>query len=149
MDDKGKGVSLRQKRTGKLKISAPTLISAPASATASTVDLPSRPSTRGTSNSPTPSVVTPRPRDKSREDRTTDLVKRRYSTRFNNLPDLSGDPDAVPTLPAIPSRFAVQPPSRGSDVSTGRTPKVDPKILKDPKFKAEDCMYVTASTAIF
>lgn len=143
MDDKGKGVSLRQKRTGKLKISAPTLISAPASATASSVDLPSRPSTRGTANSPAPSLATPRPRDRSREDKTADLVKRRYSTRFNNPPDLSGDPDATPTLPSIPSRFAVQPPSRGSDVSTGRAPKLDPKVLKDPNFKAEDCTYPT------
>jgi exocyst complex component 8 len=139
MDDK-KGVSLRQKRTGKIKISAPTLISAPASATASTVDLPSRPSTRGTANSPAPSLVNPRARDRSREDKTTDLVKRRYSTRFNNPPDLSLDPDAIPTLPSIPSQFAVQPPSRGSDVSTTR-PKLDPKLLKDPKFKAEDCTY--------
>ena len=138
MDDK-KGVSLRQKRTGKLQISAPTLISAPASATASTVDLPSRPSTRGTTNSQAPSV-TPRPRDRSGEDKTADLVKRRYSTRFNNPPDLSLDPDAIPTLPSIPSQFAVQPPSRGSDVSR-RAPKLDPKMLKDPNFKAEDCAY--------
>jgi hypothetical protein len=138
MDDK-KGVSLRQKRTGKLKISAPTLISAPASATASSVDLPSRPSTRGTANSSVPSLATPRPRDRSREDKTTDLVKRRYSTRFNNPPDLSTDPDAVPTLPSIPSQYAVQPPSRGSDVSR-RAPKLDPKMLKDPNFQAEDCL---------
>jgi hypothetical protein len=146
MDEKGnKGISLRQKRGGKLgskiQISAPTLISAPASASNAT-DISSKrsqPSTLPGAGLP----GNPRPRERPRDDKTADLVKRRYSTRFTTLPtdwDSTASPvPSVPSLPTVPSQFAVQPPARGGKLIEGRTIKADPAVLKDPKFEAEDC----------
>lgn len=146
MDEKGsKGISLRQKRGGKLgsklQISAPTLISAPASASNAT-DISSKrsqPAARPGGGLP----GNPRPRERPRDDKTADLVKRRYSTRFTTLPTdwdaLAPPVPSLPTLPTVPSRFAVQPPARGGKPIEGRIIKADPAVLKDPKFEAEDC----------
>lgn len=64
---------------------------------------------------------------------TSDLVKRRYSTRFNNLPnnfDATAPP--VPSVPSLPANsFGPNerrpPPSRG-----GAAPTVDINALRDP-----------------
>lgn len=76
---------------------------------------------------------------------TGDLVKRRYSTRFNNLPS-DFDPTAppVPSVPNFdiskydrPSSSRRPPPSRdgGAAGGPGRgvPPVVDPKALRDPR----------------
>jgi hypothetical protein len=68
---------------------------------------------------------------------TSDLVKRRYSTRFNNLP-ADFDPTAPP-IPSLPNLDKYDPgrDRRGFPVSRGGTggnaPAVDLKALRDPK----------------
>src|SRR5436190_21894214 len=104
MDEKSKGISLRKNRSGKPKISAP--ISGPLPAGIAAGQLP--PSIDGAG---LPSG--PRPRERPQNgDRTADLVKRRYSTRFALTQDIGDGPPQLPTVPSIPGQFAVQPPSR-------------------------------------
>jgi hypothetical protein len=70
---------------------------------------------------------------------TSDLVKRRYSTRFNNLPsDFDATAPPVPSVPSLPSQFA-QTTDRGRGPSPGRGPglNVDVKALRDPNLQPE------------
>ncbi|KAF2672139.1 hypothetical protein BT63DRAFT_438002 [Microthyrium microscopicum] len=161
MDDKGK--SLRQKRTGKLKISNPTLISAPKAAN-NTIDLKeaaSRPSTASTTATTATSATRNRdglpgslqagaggpagglpggPRARPRNtDQTADLVKRRYSTRFQPQQDLGDAAPPVPSMPSMPKRYA-QPLQE--ETSEGRVITVDPTVLQDGKYDPD--RYVTA-----
>lgn len=71
---------------------------------------------------------------------TSDLVKRRYSTRFNNLPT-DYDPSIPPVpVPSLPNQYAYAPIS-----DRGRAPPppasvgiaVDTKALKDPNLRAD------------
>lgn len=159
--------SLRQKRGGKLKISGPTLISAPKSATSSTISIKdaaarqevSRPSTAGTSASRRDGIPgalktgaggvpgsgpIPRSRDRPANDQTADLVKRRYSTRFTNLPDYS-DTSLAPAVPQMPGRFL----AGGADDIGGRKPiQFDESLFSDPNFDAEACKYEHARSCI-
>lgn len=131
MDEKSKGISLRKNRSGKPKISAP--ISGP---------LPA-----GIVGQPLPSIdgaglpSGPRPRERPQNgDRTADLVKRRYSTRFALTQDFGAGPIQLPTIPSIPNQFAVQPPSRdGNQDIGGQRVKVDVKALRDPSLQPEQC----------
>jgi exocyst complex component 8 len=72
---------------------------------------------------------------------TSDLVKRRYSTRFANLPS-DFDPTAppVPTVPSLPRQYA---PSggqgRGASPGGGRGLTVDLNALRDPGLRPEQC----------
>jgi uncharacterized membrane-anchored protein YhcB (DUF1043 family) len=66
-------------------------------------------------------------------------VKRRYSTRFNNLPsDFDATAPPVPTLPNLPGQFA---PSnnqgRGPSPARGPGLAVDIKALRDPTLRPE------------
>ena len=70
---------------------------------------------------------------------TSDLVKRRYSTRFNNLPaDFDATAPPVPTLPTLPGQFGSSK-DRGRGPSPGRGPglSVDVKALRDPSLRPE------------
>jgi exocyst complex component 8 len=138
-----KGVSLRQKRTGKLKISQPTLISAPRAATTNTVEIASVSSQRQTPNGSTTTLASTatRPRERTRDARTADLVKRRYSTRLTGAQDLGLPDEPVPLLPSIPKQFTIPPPSRdgGSSIRSFRNQGVDIAILNDPNFDADEC----------
>ena len=78
---------------------------------------------------------------------TSDLVKRRYSTRFNQLPDFSNaDAPPMPSMPAVPAQYAApkeksRSPSRGRGVSPGRGQiDINLKQLKDPALQPEKCM---------
>jgi hypothetical protein len=148
--------SLRQKRSGKLKISAPTLISAPVSATTNTVDIQSSiissrpaPFAPGTAAAlrlvPTNASQESIPRSvistRSKDDKTADLVKRRYSTRFN-VPGQGDDGVPMPSVPALPSQFAPRKMSRDGDVpKSGRVLTVEPGVLQDGNFRPEECWY--------
>lgn len=70
---------------------------------------------------------------------TSDLVKQRYSTRFNNVPS-DFDPTAppVPSIPSLPAQYAPTD-DRGRGPSPGRGPglAVDQRALRDPNFKPE------------
>ena len=141
MDEKSKGISLRKNRSGKPKISAPISGPLPAGFAA------------GQSSQPLPSIdgpglpSGPRPRERPQNgDRTADLVKRRYSTRFALAQDFGDGSQQLPIVPSIPDQFAVQPPSRdGNQGSGGQRVKVDVKALRDPSLQPEQCKFLTRS----
>ncbi|KIW01909.1 uncharacterized protein PV09_06750 [Verruconis gallopava] len=149
-DEKEKrGISLRKKRTVKPKISAPKQISGPLPINASTDSL-SNSSVR-TKNSVErpglPGAPKPRPRPQN-GDTTADLIQRRYSTRFANLPpDFDASAPPVPSVPKITGSFAVQPPSRDGRPSTdsGTRIQIDIKALSNPGLKPDQ--YVSSLLA--
>lgn len=135
MDEKSKGISLRKNRSGKPKISAPISGPLPAGiAVGQTGQLPASINGPGLPSGP-------RPRERPQNgDRTADLVKRRYSTRFALTQDFDAGPTLLPTVPSIPGQFAVQPPSRDGNQSTGgQRVKVDVQALRDPSLQPEQC----------
>ncbi|KAK4187105.1 putative exocyst complex component EXO84 [Podospora australis] len=79
--------------------------------------------------------------------KTSDLVKRRYSTRFNNLPnDFDPTANPMPSLPSLDQYVQSQaqdrraPPSRGGESGRrvgGAAPEIDVRALRDPKLVAE------------
>jgi hypothetical protein len=146
-DDRGKGISLRKKRTDKRPkggaptISAPRQISAPmptglAAATLSSSGRPSNESSRSGKR-----LDAPRERPQ-RADKTADLVKRRYSQRITQLPSDFGNGAPMPDMPQIPDQFREAPPSRDGrppGSSDGRGIKVDKRALEDPSLKPDQC----------
>ena len=72
---------------------------------------------------------------------TSDLVKRRYSTRFNQLPNFNVAAPPVPSLPG-PSEYSSTSVPSSRDASGTATPlKVDTKALRDPKLPVESCTW--------
>ncbi|KAH8681607.1 Cullin repeat-like-containing domain protein [Xylariales sp. PMI_506] len=149
MSDERKGISLRSgnKRKTRPVISAPKQISGPIPNDGGG-DLPraaARPMAAGVG------IAAPKPRPPPASGgKTSDLVKRRYSTRFNNLPqDFDASAPPMPSMPSFdPSKYDQSqerrpPPSRGRD--TNGAPRggargavlVDVKALKDPSLSAD------------
>ncbi|KAK0643675.1 Cullin repeat-like-containing domain protein [Cercophora newfieldiana] len=135
MSDERSKVSLRSggKRKGRPTISAPRQISNPIPQDGGNM--------RGPSSRPAPEE-TPRarPRPPPNSGKTSDLVKRRYSTRFNGVP-ANFDPTANP-MPSLPTNFDKygsedRRPSRTRGGSAGSAPRVDVEALRDPKLSAE------------
>lgn len=118
MEDKGKGFSLRQKKSRQV---VPKKISAPIR---TTPQAPIRPNVNGKVETTTAN--------------TSDLVKRRYSTRFTNLPDFgSNDAPPVPSIPTLPAHLA-QPDSRPSTAQRNQKLQADADALKDPNLQVEN-----------
>ena len=140
MDEK-KGKSLRKKSGRSQKNIDPKKISAPVPVV-NTQALPShiKPSAQ------LGKYATPRERPQQ-GDKTADLVKRRYSTRFAQLPqDFHAGAPPVPSLP-IPDLHGSAPPSRDGPNRQGsyerRQFKLDPRVLSDPSLtpeRGEECM---------
>lgn len=138
-------LSLRSggKRKGRPTISAPKQISGPIPNDG--IDVPRSSGGRSMAAQAAP-VSRPRP-PPSQGGKTNDLVKRRYSTRFNNLPanyDATAPP--VPSMPSIDSARYEKPtdrrppPSRAGDSGgrpPGGPPVVDMKALRDPRLAAD------------
>lgn len=82
------------------------------------------------------------PRERNAPTETSDLVKRRYSTRYNQLPDFSnvGAPP-VPNLPGALQRRSQGGSPRRPGSSPARPLLVDNEVLKDPNLQHE--RYVT------
>lgn len=152
MSEERSKISLRKgpKRKTRPTISAPRQISAPIPNN----DGPTIPRSTGgrpvaVAAAAAAAVDAPPPRQRpppSAGGKTGDLVKRRYSTRFNNLPaDFDAEKPPVPAMPDIDlSKYdqsvnARPPPMRGPD---GAPPTVDPKALRDPRLIPEQ--YVAA-----
>ncbi|KAI1819382.1 exocyst complex component EXO84 [Xylaria intraflava] len=138
MSEERSKISLRKgpKRKTRPTISAPRQISAPI-----LNDGPTLPRATGGRPAAVPSDGSPpRPRAPPTRGKTGDLVKKRYSTRFNNLPaDFNAEKPPVPAIPAIPNldlssygqpMSSRPPPLRGPD---GAPPVVDTKALRDPR----------------
>lgn len=126
-----RGLTLRKKRKDRPTISAPQNASGPGI---------TRPTPQPTKAGNDALTV---PRDRNAPSETSDLVKRRYSTRYNQLPDFSniGAPP-VPTLPgALKRRSGGGSPRRPGPSSTSRPLLVDNDALRDPNLQHE--RYVT------
>ncbi len=125
MEEKGKGISLRRKRTKRPPISAPRPV-APASQEAAP--------RAATNNAP---LEPPRERPQL-GGQTSDYVKRRYSTRFTNLPQ---DYRAgAPSVPSIPNKFVGhQPLGHEGQAGHGDEISVDLEALRDPHLEPEQC----------
>lgn len=140
-------VSLRKKRTVKPKISAPSNFQKvggsgplPPATTSDGRASAERDQQQAPASGGLPGGPRPRPRERPQNgDATADLVKRRYSTRFAQAPDFSVGAPPVPSVPSIPGRFAVQPPSRDGPPGGGERVKVDTKALRDPNLRPEQC----------
>ena len=148
-----KGLSLRRKKTSAARptISAPRQIQPQRDPSAD-----SRWDTQTTASGKTglsvPREGRPSISSAVSADKTSDLVKRRYSTRFaGGIPQdaTAGLVPPVPAMPSLPAQYA-RSPSRGADSDRslsrdGRSPsrdgpgrlKVDPRALKDPNLQAE------------
>lgn len=130
MSEEKKGISLRTKRKGRPAISAPKQISGP---------IQQQQDGGGRSRDGAQPYDTP-PQRPQKGGKTSDLVKRRYSTRFNNLPtDFDASAPPMPSLPSIPNQFG-PPRSRTRDVSPGprgAALPVDLAALRDPRLKPE------------
>jgi len=128
MEDKGKGFSLRQKKSSRRPpISAPKQFSSHGTA------LP--PSRQNGVNGPPVRAVPEKPKPGSN---TSDLVKRRYSTRFIQLPDFS-NADAPP-IPQPPETHLIQQRTHLAP-ATNQKIKVDILSLRDPDLQAEHCKF--------
>ncbi|KAL9125607.1 MAG: hypothetical protein Q9175_008052 [Cornicularia normoerica] len=121
MEDKKKGFSLRQKKSRPV---APKQISGPIQTIPHASQGSTRPNLNGKIETSTAN--------------TSDLVKRRYSTRFTNLPDFSNaDAPPVPSIPALPAQFA-QSDSRPSTARQNQRIQLDANALKDPNLQIEN-----------
>lgn len=131
-----RGLTLRSKsRRPRPQISAPQPISGPL------------PTTNGSKGVAAPSQITASPSSTSLErgppkDATSDLVKRRYSTRFNQIPDFDASAPPVPGLPKVPATYGgLSPPetSRRPSTESSGPPKVDLNALRDPSLPVDKC----------
>lgn len=151
-EGKSKGViSLRKKKTvtARPKISAPQqIVSNPSSDSIPSLHAPVwTPSqnlspSQNTSQTSLP-IPRPRPSISGGTDKTADLVKRRYSTRFAQPQD-NELPPPIPGLPQFPAQYASKPPSSRSGRSPDRRREgqhipINVKALTDPHLKPDQC----------
>ncbi|RMZ77737.1 hypothetical protein DV738_g4241, partial [Chaetothyriales sp. CBS 135597] len=147
----GRSLTLRKKRKERPVISSPKLLSGPNTARSAPQaqiqekpPLQSRPALAS-------STATPRAKDGNAASDTADLVKRRYSTRYNQLPDFS-NLDAPPLPLPLPGSSSVttaalkrtsrgRSPKRPSRESGAYLIKVDQDALSDANLQHE--RYVT------
>ena len=124
----GKGLTLRKKGARRPQISAPKDFKGPGPKQAA----------NGSSLAP--------PRERNQQsDTTSDLVKRRYSTRFNQLPDFSAGAPPIPGIPQIAAQYGGSrqrsPAGRPGTSPSPHPLRVDADSLRNPNLEAEK--YVT------
>lgn len=156
MSEKAKGiVSLRKKKTTKRpQISAPRQIVPPQHDDSTPSLHPPPPplqhsqssdtAPRNNSQTSQTSFAAPRPRPSlAGPDRTADLVKRRYSTRFANYPQ---DAERAPSVPNIPAHLAQSRPNRSPD-RRGERIRVDVNALRDPHLQPDQYVSILLQDA--
>lgn len=146
MSDEKRGLSLRKKKVTRPKISAPKDFVKGTSPNPSDAPFPGtldvRPDMPALERTET-SQSSLRGRPSMNADRTADLIKRRYSTRFAD----TGPAGPMPAMPAIPPQFQQQTsvsPTRGrrSPERPGQKGiRVDARALRDPHLQPEQCTY--------
>ncbi|PYI29812.1 hypothetical protein BP00DRAFT_374418 [Aspergillus indologenus CBS 114.80] len=133
-----RGLTLRSKsRRPRPQISAPKPISGPLPPNTTSPSPSTSTSASAVSKPPVPVHGTPA--SSANKDATSDLVKRRYSTRFNQIPDFDGVPP-VPGLPPLPATYGgLSPPetSRRPSTESSGPPKVDLDALRDPSLPVD------------
>lgn len=157
MSEKAKGiVSLRKKKTTKRpQISAPRqIVAAPQDDSNPSLHPPplhrqqsSDTAPRNNSQTSQTSLAVPRPRPSlGGPDRTADLVKRRYSTRFANYPQ---DAERAPSVPNIPQHLAQSRPNRSPDrrAERGEPIRVDVNALRDPDLQPDQYVSILLQDA--
>lgn len=129
----GRGLTLRSKsRRPRPQISAPKPIADPAPAN-------SRPAQKGPGNG---AVSAPSRERAAQSEATSDLVKRRYSTRFNQVPEFDASAPPVPGLPPGAAKYgALAPPATMARPSADKAgpPVVDLDVLRDPSLPVDRC----------
>lgn len=127
-----RGLTLRSKsRRARPQISAPKPIADPAPANRSAQKGPGN----GTASAPSKERA-------AQSEATSDLVKRRYSTRFNQVPDFDPSAPPVPSLPPGAAKYgALAPPATKARPSTDKSgpPVVDLDVLRDPSLPVDRC----------
>lgn len=143
MEEKSKGFSLRQKKSSRRPpISAPQQISstaAPAPIPLENGNVERYPGANqgGRNEKPEPARQRPRPGG-----HTSDLVKRRYSTRFTTLGDFrNADAPPIPILPTAGSNQSTQQKPQTSSTAVHKI-DVDLTALRDTNLRADDCKLV-------
>src|ERR1700761_4137715 len=127
-----RGLTLRKKRKDR------PIISAPQNATGPGITRPAQVQNKTGNNLTVP-------RDRNAPTETSDLVKRRYSTRYNQPPDFSNI--GAPPIPALPGAGTLKrrsgggSPRRPGTGDRSRPLLVDGEALKDPNLQHE--RYVT------
>ncbi|GAB0131540.1 exocyst complex component exo84 [Epichloe bromicola] len=139
MSEERSKISLRsgkKRRPARPTISAPKQISGP---------MPKDVSLAGAPPLVPEEVPVPRPRLRPPPmagGKTSDLVKQRYSTRFNNLPtDFDPNAPPVPSLPST-SKYEKKDQQRPPPSRAGAAPVIDIKALRDPNLIPDQ--YVSA-----
>ncbi|KAF4555447.1 Exocyst component 84-like protein [Elsinoe fawcettii] len=142
MSDEKKGISLRKKKgSNRPKISAPRPV--PEDGTPGhTPEMGSAPFEPPPLQRVETSQSSLRSRPSMHADRTADLVKRRYSTRFVGYPHDDRLAPPMPAMPSMPIEYQSvksAPPSRdGKPQETGpKGLKVDIRALRDPNLKPD------------
>ncbi|KAE8357049.1 Cullin repeat-like-containing domain protein [Aspergillus coremiiformis] len=126
-----RGLTLRSKsRRPRPQISAPKPISGPLPPGSKALDPRTAPPASSSRENAPP------------KDATSDLVKRRYSTRFNQGPDFdAANAPPVPGLPKVPVQYAaLSPPqstSRRPSAESSGPPQVDLNSLRDPSLPVD------------
>lgn len=136
-EEKSKGFSLRKKGSRRPPISSPRSIKDPAAPQALSHSQAHNQSNHATGGAGS-SLEVPRERPRLGGN-TSDLVKRRYSTRFTQLPDFSnaGAPP-LPALPVAPNQNTRKGPPRGVPAAS-QSVSVNVNVLRDPELQAEKC----------
>ncbi|KAG9242562.1 Cullin repeat-like-containing domain protein [Calycina marina] len=71
--------------------------------------------------------------------KTSDLVKRRYSTRFNNIPaDFDPSVPPIPNIPSFPTQYASKDQGRSAASAQSSGLKPDLKRLRDPNLRGDE-----------
>ena len=100
---------------------------------------PSSKSSSQTRPEPEGSSTDPRARPRLRtNDTTSNLVKKRYSIRYNQAPDFSQGAPPVPGIPKIPAAFAQQDGAPDAEAPTAHR-GVDIRMLRDPDLQSDQC----------
>lgn len=138
-EERGKGISLRKKKSVRPKISAPRQIVPDETLTDSKWEGPALQRSETSTSS-----IRGRPSIAGTTDRTADLVKRRYSTRFvGGYPGQDAQPPPpIPAMPQMPAQYAAARPSkegRSPDRKGGQQVAVDAGALRDPRLQPEQC----------
>ena len=134
----GRGLTLRSKsRRPRPQISAPKPIADPAPA-----------NNRNPENGPGNGAASAPSKERApQSEATSDLVKRRYSTRFNQVPDFDASAPPVPGLPPGAAKYGgLAPPATSKRPSPNQSgpPEVDLNALRDPSLPVDRCRYTPA-----